>query len=293
VITTTQSYNAALSACQARGTGWSLSEVTSSSENSFVQGLIGGAESWLGGTDRAVEGAWRWESGAEFWSGGSTGGPVGGSFTNFVSGEPNNAGGTGAVDCLRMIGSGQWRDIGCDSAFTAVCESDTGPTCFDGTQNGNETGVDCGGSCAPCGGGCAAGQSEFGGHCYQVITTAQTFDGALSACQSRGSGWTLAVITSLSENSFVQGLLGGADHWLGGTDRAVEGSWVWQSGAEFWSGGSTGGPVAGSFTNFLGGEPNNAGGTGAADCLRMIGTGQWRDAGCDSVFRAVCESSAF
>lgn len=29
----------------------------------------------------------------------------------------------------------------------------SGPTCNDGIQNGNETGVDCGGSCAPCGGG--------------------------------------------------------------------------------------------------------------------------------------------
>ncbi|MCO6487981.1 MAG: T9SS type A sorting domain-containing protein [Phaeodactylibacter sp.] len=29
----------------------------------------------------------------------------------------------------------------------------TGPTCTDGIQNGDETGVDCGGSCPPCGGG--------------------------------------------------------------------------------------------------------------------------------------------
>lgn len=28
-----------------------------------------------------------------------------------------------------------------------------GPTCSDGIQNGDETGIDCGGSCAPCGGG--------------------------------------------------------------------------------------------------------------------------------------------
>lgn len=30
------------------------------------------------------------------------------------------------------------------------CGGSTGPTCSDGVQNGNETGVDCGGSCAPC-----------------------------------------------------------------------------------------------------------------------------------------------
>jgi len=36
------------------------------------------------------------------------------------------------------------------------CGSATGPTCTDGVQNGNETGVDCGGpDCAPCESGCA------------------------------------------------------------------------------------------------------------------------------------------
>ncbi len=39
------------------------------------------------------------------------------------------------------------------------CDNPPGPTCDDGVQNGNETGVDCGGDCAPCdngGGGCDA-----------------------------------------------------------------------------------------------------------------------------------------
>lgn len=31
-----------------------------------------------------------------------------------------------------------------------VCGGGSGPTCSDGVQNGNETGVDCGGSCPPC-----------------------------------------------------------------------------------------------------------------------------------------------
>lgn len=37
-------------------------------------------------------------------------------------------------------------------ALSAGCGG-SGPTCFDGIQNQGETGVDCGGPCAPCGGG--------------------------------------------------------------------------------------------------------------------------------------------
>ncbi|MEZ4825430.1 MAG: M43 family zinc metalloprotease [Bacteroidia bacterium] len=33
------------------------------------------------------------------------------------------------------------------------CGTASGPTCSDGIQNGNETGIDCGGSCDPCSGG--------------------------------------------------------------------------------------------------------------------------------------------
>ncbi|MEM1359793.1 MAG: zinc metalloprotease, partial [Bacteroidota bacterium] len=35
------------------------------------------------------------------------------------------------------------------------CGTPAAPTCDDGVQNGDETGVDCGGSCAPCSAGCA------------------------------------------------------------------------------------------------------------------------------------------
>ncbi|MCB0556003.1 MAG: T9SS type A sorting domain-containing protein, partial [Phaeodactylibacter sp.] len=42
------------------------------------------------------------------------------------------------------------------SATTAFCIASGGstPTCSDGIQNGDETGIDCGGSCAPCNTGC-------------------------------------------------------------------------------------------------------------------------------------------
>lgn len=118
-----ESQSAALTRCRNRGAGWSLCEITSAEENNFISGLVGTSEAWLGGTDRTTEGTFVWQSGTTFWAGGSTGAPAPGQYANFVTGEPNDAGGS---DCLRMVAGGGWRDITCTSPFVAVCESNTG-----------------------------------------------------------------------------------------------------------------------------------------------------------------------
>ena len=49
--------------------------------------------------------------------------------------------------------------------------------------------------------------------------------------------------------------------WLGGTDMAVEGTWIWADGLEagdvFWTGGPGGSTT--TFANWHAGEPNNSG----------------------------------
>ena len=118
--TAAQTYDNALATCRARGTGWSLAEIGSASENGFVSTLIGTIESWLGGNDRTTEGRWACQStDTQFWQAGATGSAVGAAFTNWTSDEPNDAGG---ADCLRMIAGGAWRDIPCANTFQAVCE---------------------------------------------------------------------------------------------------------------------------------------------------------------------------
>jgi hypothetical protein len=82
--------------------------------------VIGTSETWLGATDQAVEGAWRWQSGAQFWQGAASGTPVGNAFTRWLSGEPN---GGDTSDCMRMVSGGSWRDVTCSSAYRAICES--------------------------------------------------------------------------------------------------------------------------------------------------------------------------
>jgi glucose/arabinose dehydrogenase len=125
---------------------------------------------------------------------------------------------------------------------------------------------------------CGAGEILFNGHCYFRITTLQTWDQASSACTSRGTGWRLVIINDSAENTFVDNLIGTVESWMGATDSATEGTFVWVDGSSL-----------GAFTNFDTGEPNNTGGTGAADCLRMVTTGRWRDEGCSSPRGAVCE----
>ena len=53
------------------------------------------------------------------------------------------------------------------SEVTNFClGSSSGPTCDDGVQNGDETGVDCGGSCDPCDTG--GGSDELGAHYFET-----------------------------------------------------------------------------------------------------------------------------
>ncbi len=90
-----------------------LTTITSGAEQTFVWGLTGNSSVWGAGTDTAVEGAWRWQSGPEtgqqFWNGGPGGAPVGGLYNNWIPGsEPWD--GNGAYDyfILRAANGGQW-----------------------------------------------------------------------------------------------------------------------------------------------------------------------------------------
>ncbi len=96
---------------------------------------------------------------------------------------------------------------------------------------------------------------SFGGSQYRVYS-----EDGISWLESEaeatglGSGWRLVSITSAAENDFVVGLLDSLagnvvrDHYfIGLTDTASEGTYVWTSGEAF------------GYTNWHGGEPNNIG----------------------------------
>ncbi len=92
-------------------------------ENTYVRttatAAVGSVSLWLGASDTAAEGAWRWPDGAQFWQGGSGGTAIGGLYENWNSGEPNN---DNNEDCAELRTDSSWNDRECGTALQFVCE---------------------------------------------------------------------------------------------------------------------------------------------------------------------------
>jgi hypothetical protein len=92
-----------------------LAHINDAAENTFVQSHLTVA-SWIGGSDTATEGTWRWanDSSVFFMGGNSVG------YGNWSSGEPNDSGGN--EDCAEAYTNGLWNDDTCSTAHGFVCE---------------------------------------------------------------------------------------------------------------------------------------------------------------------------
>lgn len=120
------------------------------------------------------------------------------------------------------------------------------------------------------------------GNFYKYIPTTATFAGATTAASAAtvfGIAGHLATITSASENTFVAGLISGTA-WLGATDSATEGNWLWQGGGAeagqmFWQGNASGSAQGGYYTNWNTSQPDDGGGN--EDGMQMIVGGKWND----------------
>jgi alpha-tubulin suppressor-like RCC1 family protein len=113
-----------------------------------------------------------------------------------------------------------------------------------------------------------AGVAFTNGHVYEYVSTLADWPTARTSAKARqihGEPGYLANSTSAEENAFLQGLLqeAGKDAWLGGSDTAGTG-YRWFDGPEagtlFWNGtGNGGSAVAGQYSNWGAGEPNDFG----------------------------------
>ncbi len=124
-VTANLNWNAALTNAQStliNGVAGHLAVITSADENAFVASIITG-DSWLGGSDAAVEGEWRWGGGPDdgqmYWLGNSSGSAQGGYYENWNGGEPNNS---GDEDALEMNNGGGWNDQGTGTTQDSVIE---------------------------------------------------------------------------------------------------------------------------------------------------------------------------
>ncbi len=104
--------------------------------------------------------------------------------------------------------------------------------------------------------------------------TASTFFEARASCAAIG-GWVVALADE-AENAEVRALAPG-DRWIGYTDLATEGTFVWETGDP---------PM---FMKWVGSEPNDGAGTGAQDCTAMRADGYWHDEPCTFTYPFVCE----
>jgi hypothetical protein len=112
-----------------------LATVTSEAEHNLTAHLVAqaGLPTWLGASDSAVEGEWRWTEGPEgqeadgqglqFWEGNASGNPVNGLFSNWGSIEPNSF---GNEDYLKLrLSASTWGDVTSNNPTTAfLLESD-------------------------------------------------------------------------------------------------------------------------------------------------------------------------
>jgi hypothetical protein len=116
-------YAEAKLACQQQSMrlAWLETEVENEQVTAKVKALA--SEAWIGASDSAMEGEWRWDGarGERFWSGDESGMTVNGSYAAWMDGAPNDD--NGGEDCAVLQAmTGEWGDRACCTRYAYLCE---------------------------------------------------------------------------------------------------------------------------------------------------------------------------
>jgi len=121
---------------------------------------------------------------------------------------------------------------------------------------------------------CAGGDghaTDGSGNCFVLFLGPKTWVDANTACTAMPA--KLAKITSAAQNTMIAVLTHGHATFIGATDTATEGTFLWSDGS------------AVTYNNFRAGVPDNGGGTYQEDCLVIEGNktpdDTWDDRPCD------------
>ena len=224
--------------------GGFLAVISSQEENNFIRGGMGGVGlAWIGYTDEASEGNFEWVNGEAT------------TYTNWLSGEPNNFGNIEHYVQLKRRDGGRWSDIPNHFKRYFIMEIPCSepepeplPSCDD--VSGNIPGF--------------LFMGEYNDSKYYRSNHTRTWTSA-SAYTSANGGF-LAAISSQEENNFIRGGMRGVGlAWIGYTDEASEGNFEWVNGE------------ATTYTNWLSGEPNNFGNIEHYVQLKRRDGGRWSD----------------
>ncbi|MCA9543344.1 MAG: CotH kinase family protein, partial [Myxococcales bacterium] len=240
---------------------------------------------WIGLTDGAVDGDFRWVDGTR---------P---GLTRWLNGQPNG-GADEACVVMSQGDAGAWQDRACDERRGTVCEdvclgdpdpdgdgvtacagdcAPEDPTAFPGAQElcGNAVDEDCddevddGDRCPQC------EIFETRGRAYRVCRSGRDWAQARAECQALGQD--LVVLNNRQEHDDVLGIAFARANpvWIGLGDHAEEGHFVWLDGTD---------PV---WAPWRPNEPNDF--QTGEDCTQAYPNG-WNDLWCDRPLAFVCET---
>ena len=126
---------------------------------------------------------------------------------------------------------------------------------------------------------CPLGWDAYRRHCYLYVEQQETFNTAESNCNARAQGSRESHVTSVldtDEAAFLAGYIQHGSAWIGFTDIAIEGNWVWQDGQPT-------GPQDWWYPN----QPDNA--AGNEDCVHMGANMGWNDYPCHYKLPYICK----
>ena len=216
------SWHMAKSLCERMG--GHLVTITSDNEFNTVKSLYLSQSTnpriWIGATDKAKEGQWKWITG-ESWS-----------YTKWSTGQPDNS---GSVENYGEMweSDGSWNDNyeNYNSITGFFCEFDNNYI--------------------------PAKIVEKDGHYYSLYNESLTWTEAEAICVSMGGH--LVSINSAEEQKLIEEILPFGImnlYWIGATDKDSEGVWKWvDTGEVFWQGQSNGSGTG--YSNWNSGEPND------------------------------------